>query len=119
MADVRADKERKKARAILKKARKKKYHSKRTVASLLGVPAALILICACAFSVFSDMSEIHEKEQELEQLRQRALELEAENASYESILSEEDERTYMERIAIERLGYAYPEERRFYDTTRS
>lgn len=32
---------------------------------------------------------------------------------------EDDERTYMERIAMEKLGYAYPDERRFYDTTRN
>ena len=45
--------------------------------------------------------------------------LTAENASYASILGEDDERAYMERIAIELYGYAYPSERRFYDTTRS
>ena len=65
------------------------------------------------------MLEYNEKEAELEELKLIAEQLEAENAEYESILSEEDERTYMERIAIEKLGYAYPDERRFYDTTRS
>ena len=46
-------------------------------------------------------------------------ELKAENMSYESILNDEDERSFMERIATERLGYAYPNERRFVDPNKN
>lgn len=79
----------------------------------------ILIVAAGVVSVISDKIEYNERKQELEELEAKALALEAENATYESILSEEDERTYMERIAIEELGYAYPDERRFYDTTRS
>lgn len=120
MADqVRNEKERRAAKAALKKAYKKKMRSRRSAASYVGIPVALILIAACLISIIGDKVELNEKQQELAVLREQAEALEAENASYESILSEEDERTYMERIATEKLGYAYPDERRFYDTARN
>ena len=60
-----------------------------------------------------------EKKKKLSQLEEKAAQLEAENDEYASILAEDDERAYMEKIAIEVLGFAYPNERRFYDTTRN
>ena len=39
------------------------------------------------------------------------------NDEYIRLLSADDEAAYMERIAIERLGYAYPNERRFISLT--
>lgn len=118
MAVSKEEKARRRAKAILKREYKKKYR-KGSITNAIGIPVAVILILACTVSVISDKVELNEKQIELKALEERAIELEAENASYESILNEEDERTYMERIAIERLGYAYPDERRFYDTTRS
>lgn len=112
-------KKRRAAKAALKKAYNKKYRQGSGLLGKAGVVLLALLIMACGISVFSDMLEYNEKEAELEELKLIAEQLEAENAEYESILSEEDERTYMERIAIEKLGYAYPDERRFYDTTRS
>ncbi len=114
-----SEKQRKAAKAALKKAYRKKMRKNRSAAGILGVPVAVILIAACLFSIVSDKVELSVKQQELEALREQAKTLEAENAGYESILSEEDERTYMERIATEQLGYAYPDERRFYDTSRN
>ena len=111
-------KKRRAAKAALKKAYNKKYR-RSGLFGKAGVLVLALLITACGISVFSDMLEYNEKEAELEELKLIAEQLEAENAEYESILSEEDERTYMERIATEKLGYAYPDERRFYDTTRS
>ncbi|MGN1089479.1 MAG: hypothetical protein ACI4Q6_03680 [Huintestinicola sp.] len=119
MEDKRTEKERRAAKAALRKAYKKKMRRNRSKASIIGIPVALVLIIACLVSIVSDKVELAEKQQELAVLREHAKELEIENAGYASILSEEDERTYMERIATEKLGYAYPEERRFYDTTRS
>ena len=79
--------------------------------------SAFVVYCICAF--VSTQADIAEKKQELAELEQKASELEIENDRYSSILSESDERTYMENIAINVLGYAYPNERRFYDTTRN
>lgn len=118
-AEQRTEKERRAAKAAHKRAYKKKMRSQRSAFSYLGIPIALVLIAACLVTIVSEKVELGEKQAELEILVQQAAALEAENASYQSILSEEDERTYMERIASEKLGYAYPDERRFYDTTRS
>lgn len=115
----RSEKERRAAKAALRRAYKKKMRRKRTAISYIGIPVALILIFACLISIVSDKVELSEKQKELAVLQAKAYELEAENAGYASILEEEDERTYMERIAAENLGYAYPDERRFYDTSRN
>ena len=92
---------------------------KRHIIRITGAAVLLVMIAGCGISIFGDMLEYSKKQSELDELKVRAEQLEAENAEYESILNEEDERTYMERIAIEKLGYAYPDERRFYDTTRN
>ena len=107
-------KEKKAAMAAVRKAYRKKQGRSNALASIIAV-----LIGACVVSIIGDKVELSEKQQELEVLKAQAEALEAENASYESILNEDDERTYMERIAMEKLGYAYPDERRFYDTTRN
>lgn len=59
-----------------------------------------------------------EKKEQLAELEQRKEELIAANDEYQRILNVVDEREYMERVAIEVLGYAYPSEIRFYDTSR-
>ncbi len=97
----------------------KKEKKPNPVLKLFMLAAAIAGACYCAFSIVSDRVDIAEKQEVLRQLRQQEEELRAENAGYESIIGEEDERAYMERIATEVLGYAYPSERRFYDTTRS
>lgn len=115
----RSEKQRRAAKKALRKAYRKKFRRRRSAASYIGIPVAIIMIAACLVSIVSDKVELNEKQQELAALKAQANQLEAENAGYESILSEEDERTYMERIATENLGYAYPDERRFYDTSRN
>ena len=78
---------------------------------------ALVFVAACVFEIISTQAEISEKNQELNALIEEAELLEDTNDEYQSILSEEDERAFMERYAVEVLNYAYPNERRFYDTT--
>ena len=79
--------------------------------------AAFVVYCVSSF--VTTQADIAEKKHELQELNMKAEELEIKNAEYASILAEEDEKAYMERIAIDVLGYAYPNERRFYDTTRN
>ena len=43
---------------------------------------------------------------------------EAENMEIQRVLDSNDTSAYMEKVAIEERGYAYPDERRFYDTSR-
>lgn len=82
------------------------------VVTITGV----VFVLYCAVSIIITQAEIAEKKQELAALEEKKQKLEEENAEYLSILSEEDERAFMERYAVEVLGYAYPNERRFYDT---
>lgn len=113
------DKQRRAAKNALIKAYKKKQRRSRSIIGYLSLPLLAVMFIACLISILGDKVELNEKQEELELLQKKAAALEAENASYESILNEEDERTYMERIATEKLGYAYPDERRFYDRARS
>ena len=78
---------------------------------------AMVFVIACIAEIIGTQAEISEKKQELDALVKEAELLEDANDEYQSILSEDDERAFMERYAIEVLGYAYPNERRFYDTT--
>lgn len=98
---------------VLKKEKNKKFNS------ILAFSVLFVVLIWCAVSVSSDKKETAESKAVLEELIAETEDLQAENAGYESILNESDERSYMERIAVELYGYAYPSERRFYDTTRS
>lgn len=84
---------------------------------LFAVIAGFSFVLYCVFSIIMTQAEIAEKKQELALLVEKAERLEESNDEYESMLSEEDENIFMERYAVNVLGYAYPNERRFYDTT--
>ena len=91
---------------------------KKSPFSRMGVSITImVFVVACIFEIVSTQAEIAEKKLELDALVREAEELEDRNDEYLSMLSEEDERAFMERYAVEMLGYAYPNERRFYDTT--
>ena len=116
--------------SVLKKKNEETYNLKKTdgsslkkkkrsnpLARLGAAITAVIFVAACVFEIISTQAEIAEKKQELNALIKEAELLEDANDEYQSILSENDERAFMERYAVEMLGYAYPNERRFYDTT--
>ena len=87
------------------------------VMSLIVAVAGFAFVMYCVSSIVLTQAEIAEKRAELAVLAEKAEKLEAENDEYQSMLSEEDEAAFMERYAVEVLGYAYPNEIRFYDTT--
>lgn len=58
------------------------------------------------------------KEEELGGIQTKIDSFEAENSELQRILDSDDMSAYMERVAIEEYGYAYSDERRFYDTSR-
>ncbi len=97
--------------------RLKKKKNSHPFLGMMGFIAGSAFVLYCCASIVLTKAEIAEKKQELAELTEKAEQLEEENDEYQSILSEEDEREFMERYAIEVLGYAYPNERRFYDTT--
>ncbi len=56
---------------------------------------------------------------ELEALQIKTQEVEAENVELQRILDDEHMNAYMEKLAIEEMNYAYPNERRYYDKSRN
>lgn len=85
---------------------------------IVSCAGAAVLIYSVGSFVITE-ADIAEKKKKLDALEAKAAELDAQNEEYKAILAEDDERAYMEKIASEVLGYAYPNERRFYDTTRN
>ena len=63
----------------------------------------IITLIACAVAIIAMQSTKAEKVKELAQIQKKAEEMDA----------------YMEKIAIEKMNYAYPNERRYYDTSRN
>lgn len=81
--------------------------------------AFLAFVIYGLISIISVQVTISENRDELASLQKKADELEEKNGEYERLLSVADEKEYMEQLAIEKLGYAYPNEIRFYDVSRN
>lgn len=83
---------------------------------LLKPLIVIIVICFCIFAVgdiISQQAQIAELEKETADISRKITEAKQLNDEYERLLSS-DEEEYMEKVAVEQLGYAYPNERRFY-----
>lgn len=80
--------------------------------------AAAAVIIGCGVLVVTTETDCSSKEAELESLQAQIDAYNIENAELQRILESDDMSSYMERIALEERGYAYPDERRFYDTSR-
>lgn len=100
----------KKANKALKNGEKKSFFLSKPLTAL----AIVCLIVYSVISVVSQQVQIAEIKKESDELSQKITEAKQQNDEYIRLLSADDEAAYMERIAIERLGYAYPNERRFY-----
>lgn len=111
-----AEKIKKNARAMRKKQLRRNSKQTSPLMRLVITVTSFVFVMYCVTSIIITQAEIAEKKQELDVLAEKAEKLEEENEEYLSILSEEDERAFMERYAVDVLGYAYPNERRFYDT---
>ncbi|EXM39102.1 septum formation initiator [Ruminococcus albus SY3] len=80
-----------------------------------------IIVCFCVIAAVDMMSQ----QNEIEQLRQETVmmtgkieETKQKNDEYTALL-EADEDEFMERVAVEQLGYSYPNERRYYIVNKS
>ena len=89
--------------------------AKRTnVLVTLVVAVVLVSICIALIDIHA---QITEKQNQLYSLNRQIAEQEQENLESQRLLSEEDEETYIEKYAREKLGFARPEERVFYSIT--
>lgn len=68
-------------------------------------------------SVASLQYQIGEKTKEVEAAQQTLSSVQAENEELKELAREEDEKTYMERIARDVLGYVLPGESVYYDVS--
>ncbi len=90
------------------RSRKKRKISKRIF--------VIIAVCFCAYAAFTiiyDKAEIAKLRSETSDISKQIDEEKALNDEYSRML-DSGEKEYMKKIAIDKLGYAFPEERRFY-----
>lgn len=79
---------------------------------------SIAMIVGCAVVFFMTERDCAEKEEQIEAVQAKITSYENENAELQRVLDSKDLSDYMEQVALEERGYAYPDERRFYDTTR-
>ncbi|MGN1133356.1 MAG: septum formation initiator family protein [Oscillospiraceae bacterium] len=96
---------------VNKKYRKRK---KRKLSKIIGTIITACLIIYVAATVVVQRSDISKMKTANENLQAKITQAQQQNDEYTRLLKKNDEKEYMKRIAIERLGYAYPNERRFY-----
>ena len=80
---------------------------------------AVGLVIACVISFISTQATLQEKRQEEAELRAAIEQAKDEQLELQKFVETDDIEGYMEKAAIEELNYAYPNERRFYDTSRN
>jgi cell division protein FtsL len=75
---------------------------------------AFCLVVYSVITLITQQVEIAQLKQEKSEINSQISEAKELNDEYSRLLASEDESEYMEKIAVEKLGYAYPNERRFY-----
>ena len=84
--------------------------------SLLRLVTVAVFI-GCGILIYTTNRDCAEKEREAAELQTQIDAYNEENTELQMVLDSDDMSEYMERVALER-GYAYTDERRFYDTSR-
>ena len=101
------------------KTKKEPKKKSRLIFRVISRTAVIVDIIGCTVSEVSIQSKIAEKKTALAQVQKQIDNLTAENEDLERILDSGDIDSYMERLAREEYNYAYPDELRFYDTSRN
>ncbi len=102
---------------MAKKSRKKQKKTglfNRGLTKLVAIAA----IAGCAVLIIATERDCAEKERELVTVQNKIEAYQTENSELQRVLESDDMSAYMEKVAVEERGYAYPDERRFYDTSR-
>lgn len=79
---------------------------------------ATAVIVVCIALLISTEQDCKKKERELVKIQSQIDEYTLINEDLKRTLESDDLSEYMEKVALEERGYAYPDERRFYDTSR-
>ena len=87
--------------------------------SLISKLIIIAAVIGCIISIIITHSSLAEMQKELNSIVNKTEEVEAENVELQRILEDDDMNAYMKKLAIEDMNYAYPDERRYYDTSRN
>ncbi len=96
-----------------------KENTTRNPFKVFGRLAIFFSVVACLVSIIFNQAELAEKRKELEELKIKTEEIRHANAEYENVFENDDINGYKLKMAIENMNYAYPNEIRFYDTSRN
>jgi cell division protein FtsL len=99
-------------------AKNKKKDEKDVFKSVI-VTIMIITGLACFGSIISTQATLAEKREELHELEMKTEEMKSQNEEYQRLFNADDINSYKEKLAIENMNYAYPNEIRFYDTSRN
>ena len=102
-------------------ARRKKLSTKQKKPAVFKL-RNIAIVCLLTYSVvvlISQQVTIAEKKKEIDKVQSEVYSAQQINDEFSRLLSMSDEKEFMEKIAIERLGYAYPNERRIFDASRN
>lgn len=80
--------------------------------------AFVLFVLFCAVSIVTLQNQIADKNRKLAAIEKEIEALSAENDELADLIKADDIGRYMEKLAVENNGYAYPDERRYYDTSR-
>lgn len=98
-------------------AKKRKGEKKGIFNHFLVRLVAIAVFIGCVTLVVITERDCAKKEAEIAEVNVRIAAVKKDNSEISDILNSDDMSAYLEEVAFER-GYAYPDERRFYDTTR-
>ena len=98
-------------------AKKKKKPEKGLFSRSLVRITSIAVLVGCVVLIAFTERDCAQKKEEMVKTQSEIDEIVMENSDLERILESDDMSAYLEEGAFER-GYAYPDERRFYDTTR-
>ena len=83
-------------------------------ADLVKLALFILVLVYSVGLIIQTQADIAEQKTQIEKLRAEINETREANDEYQRILNTDDEEEYMFTVAVEKLGYAYPRERRFY-----
>ncbi len=93
-------------------------NKKRTLSHYIILLAVLLLIVYAVIMWISQRARVDELEAQNNEIREQITLSQQQCDEYNRILSSDDQNAYMERIAIEKYGYGYPGEYRYYFTSK-
>lgn len=91
---------------------------KRTLVHYIVLVILLLLLVYAVVMWISQRAKVDELAKKNEEIQEQIMLTQQQCDEYNRILNSDDQDAYMERIAIEKYGYGYPGEKRYYFTSK-